>query len=285
MKQSKKKLLVVLGIIAVVVTAGLAAYAFQPASAPDGQITVTAPNFNDTDLTARIAASKALGERLVYARARRAETDIDQGGSGAFWATQGVHNTFNAAIAAAEAVYSSAGIFSPGDEFDIAVNIAGNSGGFAGMYLRLQLPSRLEVVRITPGASFVTDPFHHNGHNHDFFNAGENWNRETFAVNPPATGGVVAGWAGRTSGNFTNNGTLVTFTVRVTPGATGIDVGPISIGFGTAQAPFGDRPVRVPGAGQESVPLEMSIQGQVIPIAGNDRSFIPVTLGSVRIVP
>lgn len=268
MNRNTRKWLVVLGIIAVLVTAGIAAYAFQPANA-DGQITVVAPSFTAGTESAR----GNLLARINYAEARLAETDVASAANpsspNTYWAVQATHNDLISAIAAARNVYTRAGIFSPGEEFDVTVNIDGNTGGFAAMLLRLQLPTQIQVVGITPGPDFNVAGTHHPS-----FMGGPGWNPDTYSVDP-RSGDVIAGWAGREEGNFTaNNTTLMTFRLRVTPGtAVNQTVGPIQLSFGTAIEPHTDAPVRI-NAGSNQ-PLSMSIQGQT---GGT------VNLGSVRVV-
>jgi hypothetical protein len=273
-KRIPRNLLVVLAVIATIAVIGIVAYAFQPAST-DGQITVIAPNFvSDGNDEARLTALDQLLERINYAKARRDETAIGQGGPLPFWASQGVHDTFNTAIRAAEDIYVRTGMFAPGEEFDVPVRIDGNLG-FSSMMLRLNIPPELELVKINPGSAF----------SQQFQPPNRNWNPDTKVINPPMTGNILAGWGGGAetgSNDFSANGVMLTYTLRVrSNAAVNTTTAPITITF--ANNVDYEFPVRMhtdPTDGhQVSTPLTMSIQGTTIATLGQ-----VVELGRVRIV-
>jgi len=271
MKQNKKglaKLLAVLGVVAVIGAVGVAVFAFQGASA-DGQITVLMPSFEDGALT--------FVERLDFAKNLKATTDINgpnAGSPNSHWAPAGAHSTFQGAIDTAEAVRNRIGIFRRGQEFDVQVNIAGNTtganGGFAAMMLRMQLPPQLEIVNVRQGTNFT--------HN-DSFQGGPGYNSANGNITPARTGTVVLGWSGRNSGNFnTASGTIMTFTLKVRDGAALGTTPYVTMGFGTEMDPPGDMPVRI--LGNRNDQLSMSIQGTVMTDV-----FTPVNIGRVHIIP
>jgi hypothetical protein len=274
MNQKKRilKVLVVTGIIAILATAGIAAFAFQGASNADGQITVSMPTTVASLPSARLAELQA---RIAHANNLINTVDRVAGGSASHWAPAPHHDNLEAAVAEASALRGVAA--SSPRVFDITANIAGNvqgvNGGFSGMTLRLELPPGLALVGAIPGPAF-REPVS--------FQGGPGWNADTFAINPPRTGDVAVGWSGTlgvgdTPVNFTGNGTLVTFRVQVTT-ATGT-TGPIRIGFGSNLAPYHDRPTRsLPGGTLQE--LSMSING-----TNMAADYAPVSLGSITIQP
>lgn len=261
MKQGKKKLLVVLGIISIIATVGVvAAFAFQGAGA-DGSITVGIPNYRGDALAIELA------NRVVYAETLKRDTDTAAGGSNTHWAPQSAHTAFQNAIDTARGV---AGVFAPGAEFDVPVEITGNTG-FQAMMLRLELPPQLEVIRITQGANFTRNAT---------FRA-QGWQAGSNNIVPARSGAVVAGWVGGGSGdlaNFTSNGTMLTYRLRVLPTAAQGVTEPITIGFGTAVEPYHDRPIRV-NAGGANVALTMSIQGTTM------TNYSPINIGRIHVRP
>jgi len=270
-----KKLMVVMGIIAVLAVAGVAVFAFQGSSDADGRITVIAPNygFQSTLTTAR----NNLNDRITVAQNLKNATGTVQGGPETHWASLPNHATFQAAIDAAKAVYdTTGGSFRRGDEFDVIVNIDGNNHGFASMMLSLVLPNELELVRVTPGVNF--------DHNvHASFDGGPDWNPDTNQYSPARTGTIVVGWGGRNEGNFmsTGNVNLLTYRVRVRSNAgTNITTNNITLAFSNAVAPgvAGEAPNRINPGGNSQ--LNMSIQGVEVTNTGT-----AVQLGTVRIIP
>ena len=109
-----------------------------------------------------------------------------------------------------------------GDEFSTTLSISGNPG-FAAMIMRVRIPQGLELTGFTL-------------HNHSELSSGfrgpRNWD-EAYAVYPPISGDIFAGWAGRTT-NFTGNGNLITYTFRVAENAVPGAVKPITIAFANA---------------------------------------------------
>jgi hypothetical protein len=255
MNQNKgrtKKLMVVFGLIAVLAVAGVAVFAFQPAST-GGQITVSAPNYTAGNEAARIS----LRDRLGVANALLASTDRSNtavtGSGRTHFAPIAAYDTFQNAVDAASRVYARAGVFSRGEEFDMIVNIAGNDNGFAAMLFSLDLPPQFELVGVTPGPLFE----------HASFNGGIGWNPDTGRFTTPHTGtGIVSGWGGRNE-NFMTSGDvkLLTYRIKVTDNAAFGATGQMAITFGSGLYPFLDRPVRV---GSPNATLDMSINGTTI---------------------
>jgi len=134
------------------------------------------------------------------------------------------------------------------------------------MIIELGLPTRLELVAVKAGDNFVPT-----------FVGGPNWNADTGRFNTARTGTTFSGWGGLDSGNFTDNGVLMTYTVRVTAGGTNVTTGNITARFQNAVAPGTDRPVRNGPSGITE--LSMSINGTTM--TGTNT----VNLGTVRIVP
>jgi hypothetical protein len=275
MNQNKRtlKVLVVFGIIAILAAAGIAAFAFQGASNEHGQLTVTIPTHVNAGTGDRLIE---LRNRIAHARNLLETVDTAEGGTRTHWAPLTNHTSLQNAVNAAEGVEENVRMYRRNETFDVTVNIAGNSGGFSGMTLRLNLPAGLELVSVTPGTSFRTPAN---------FQGGPGWNSTTFAVSPARTGNISVGWSGRQSGNYTGDGNLVTFGVRVTNNAAQDLTAPITMGFGSNVEPFHDRPTRNVGSGvgadQGSLLfLNMSIQGVNMP-----ETYTPVDLGRIYIRP
>jgi len=273
MEQSKvraKKLLLVLSLVSVLIVVGVAAaFAFNGSSV-DGQITVEAPNFT----TATITERDNLDARIAFAEQLKANTDIggpNSGSNNSHWATPAHHDEFQEAIDAAKEARIRAGIFRRGETFDVPVKIAGNGGGFAGMFFKINVPAGLELVGVEPGALFAEPAT---------FHGGPDWDYETFLYSSAKTNTVVtAGFGGRVDGgNYTADGVLFTYKFRVANNAPqNQNTDPMTISFGTALYPFEDIPVR--SVANNVAPLSMSING--VTMTGSNT----VTLGSVRVVP
>jgi len=281
MKHGKKKVLVLLGIIAIIATAGIAAFAFQP-TAVDGVITVMAPSFIEGNQSTHLAARNELNNLVTQARTLLNTTDrataANPSSSNTHYALPVNHDTFRAALEDAQGVLARAGMFRTGDEFDVVVRIASNSEGFSGMFLCLEVPDRLEVVGVRPGAAFV-DPS---------FVAHDSYNSATGRYGTPQTGQVVVGWQGKSDGNLAGDGTLLVYTLRVTGTTNNVTTDNLKISFRSALAPYADRPMgmRGPlndqGVPSNNVPLTMSLQG--INMTGTNMGQ-EIDLGRVRIIP
>jgi len=276
-----RNLLVALGVIAVLATAGVAVFALQGTQQLDGVITIMAPSY--TAQTGLGEARDELYEAILDAQALKNSTDTQAGGAASHWASQPAHDTFQTGIEDAQGVLARAGLFRVGDEFDVIVRIDQNQG-FSGMLFKLNLPQRLELVAVTPGAAFGAvnvDP--DDNIPHPTFFGGPGWipeaadGRERFSIHPPRQTGqdIITGFAGRTDGNFDANGTLFTYTLRVTPGGADYTTGNITISFGTTEG--ADRPVG--NRGNDILPLTMSLQGEVM----DDDLGTTVNLGRVHI--
>jgi len=276
MKQNKGravKLLIALGLVAILITASVvASFAFQGNSV-DGQITVIAPSYTAGTETARAT----LRDRLNFARNLLNNTDNAPGGSRSHYAAQGDIDVFAQAIRNAEEIYTRAGIFARNEEFDIIVNIAGNSAGFSSMLFRVILPSGLELVGVKPTADFA-DHFEHP--------TGATWNSTTGVLSTPLTGTLVMGWSGRQSGNFTANGEMLRLRVRAASNAALGTTDQIRFGFGSAISPFYDVPTRSVG-NNPPAPITMSIQGVTQTPSSDTNPTVPLTpvqLGTVNVV-
>jgi len=331
MTQNKRtvKLLVVFGIIAVLAMAGIAAFAFQGddfqgANAPDGQLTVTRQHVNPASMSpfSRPATNDGLIELIARAESLLATTDLGPGGTGTHHiptAQSAVYNTLVAELAAARTLADNTRMFRVNEELDLVVDITGNTGGFAGMMLRIDLPARLHLVSVTPGPMFrysvpspaagqespstfvgppgwvpefredgsrSTNPFTFFDHTLTSSQPDDARPRIVIGTNVASERTVrYFGWGGRFSGNYTGDGVLVTIRVRVlgTPVPTtraGVNTGNINISFANAQGSVDEVPVRSIG-----VQTGGSTQNLVMSIQGvtSPKAATPANLGIVNI--
>jgi len=169
---------------------------------------------------------------------------------GQWFAPQAAHDLLREAMNVARAAFFNQ--FAPGEEFDLTIGIQDNPG-FAGFLVRLGFPTQLEVL---------TDEFR--DYRDNFDPAADPMNidygldfSEAFTVSGDAPltrlhGGALngrylyhVGWAGRNN-NFTGNGDLFTFRVRVRPGTLAASLPYITIALANAVPPyFADRPTDV----------------------------------------
>jgi len=292
-KGSIKKLLALLGLVALVATVGmvtvfalqeedcegLACYECPLAAECDdvffgdnanGQITMVAPVFRtgstgfDNEFSARVTE---LGNRITFARNLLNATDRggpNPGSARTHYAPVAAYDTFESAIITAENLHTRAGIVRAGEEFEIIVSIAGNqNGGFSAMLVQLELPARLELVGVRPGASFA------NG-----FIGGPNWTSDTNRFTPARPGTTISGWGGMSTTNNTANGELMVYTVRATPGVA-TTTGNIVARFQNAVSGR-DVPVRTNASNIQE--LSMSING--VTMTGTNS----VNIGTVSIL-
>ncbi|MCL2224415.1 MAG: hypothetical protein FWB96_05560 [Defluviitaleaceae bacterium] len=141
-----------------------------------------------------------------------------------YWVTSHEHSTFRTAIQTAQTTYTeNLPVLSYGDEFYLAISISENAG-FAGMFFRLHLPQGLEITAMH---------LHEEDHPElsENFQGVRGWNG-TDTVSPPQTNNAYAGWL--RNDEFTHDGYLITYTIRVNQhAATGLTA-PIKLSFGTA---------------------------------------------------
>jgi hypothetical protein len=241
MKQNKRvsrRLTVFLSIIAMFAVAGVAMYLnvqSSDANVLHGRITVAGPFAAE----GTGAAMLELQSNITIASGLFSETVAANSGAGlspsTWWAPAAARTTFNTAITTATNYLNSIS-FAAGQEFDISVSIADNAG-FAGMMLALNLPPQLQLVGITNHAHNIFDSPHWDG---------------TFTVSPPRTGNnLVAGWGPQMSGNnvlnYSVNGQLLTYRVRVVTGAAAGATNPIGITFANSHPPHQELPANAAG--------------------------------------
>jgi hypothetical protein len=285
MKQSRKKLLVVLGALVAVITVGVLAYAFQPgAMGANGEISVVWASYERSLLDAKIKE----------AQTEKANTDISptpvSPSTRTYYAPQTAHTALDNAIALAQGVYNSTGTvdkatYARSERFDITVNLDSNiGGGFASMMLRLELPPQLEVVRIAPGSNFANGTHQLPGEDpHPYFQGGAGWTGGNVDLSSPRDGAVVVSWAKTdaiTTGNYSNTGNLITYTLRVKSGAALGRTAPIRFGFGNG---LGDTPEVYRDVPQrfdatQNTNLAMSVNGTLM--TGN---YELVNIGTIMI--
>lgn len=253
----KRKLLVLTTMILVVALIGAVAYAFT-SQGEHGSITVNGP-FASAEFE---AAVNTLTTRIGVAHTEQGRTDVATaavpGSSNPYWATQQVHNDLSSAIAEAQGVLDGAS-FSVGDTFDVSIDMSGNAG-FSAMMFRFELPPQLELISVKGEGQYTEN-----------LQGPRGWNGETFAVSPPITGAAYIGWGGRTTGNYTADGTMLTYTLRVRADATPGVTAPITVGFFNDVT--GEELPSADNDGQVQF-LNMSVQGTpmslgtVVPLGG-----------------
>ncbi|MCL2047356.1 MAG: hypothetical protein FWG87_01400 [Defluviitaleaceae bacterium] len=276
MEQASKKLSFVLSVVAMLAVVGFVFCTnvqYAEASSVDGNFTVSGPF-----LTAGMdTALNTLSERIAVAENLINTTLVAPNGSGIppanFWAPQAAHTALNASITSAKAMVNSVS-FKAGDTFDVTVSVAGNTG-FAALLLHLQMPDELEVIAVKQGLA-------HNG-----FDVGGtgiepgDWNYTTGALAKPISPNIFAGYspimAGTSVSNFTGNGVLFTYTMRVKSGAAAGITEAATVKFSGSQPPYTDNPTKVVGA--DNLPLSLTMNGSGILTPGQ-----VVTLGNVLIV-
>jgi hypothetical protein len=179
------------------------------------------------DLAALIRYAKALQAETRVSVVNGSDVPVDR-----FWATEATHEAFRTAIDIAQATLDESLYFSRGETFDIVIRIDDNTG-FAGMMLRLGIPPELELV------GMQLNPLLHDG-----FRGMNGWDG-VYNINPPIINNAFAGWSRAT--NFSSNGELITYTLRVRENAEVGITAPITLSFANAMSPYFEPPTDVNG--------------------------------------
>jgi hypothetical protein len=222
----------------------------QNYSQPGGKIAVRfdAETLDD-ELAALISSAQAI---LAETRVSTDGSDIPRAN---WWANQPAHNTFSAAITAAQTAleaHTDEFTMRRGATFAMTVEIE-NNPGFAGMFFRVYVPQGLELIGFAPQDSHSLQ---------DGLIAPECENQNPPSESNPLTGNIVMGWAGRKS-VFHESGELFTIKFRVCRNAETGQLNQIALSFANERGGPNATPVHEPPTNFAGEELQITLPGGI----------------------